>query len=132
MILPVSAFYAGLFGLCYFYLSVLVIKERTKGGISLGDGNIDELNRAIRAHCNFIEYVPLCLLLLICLELNTTYSAFLHGTAITLLVGRLLHAYGLRKHVLPGWQRKCGMLLTFIALITLAVANLSLVYWKSL
>lgn len=125
----ITGFYASLLGLCYFYLSVLVIKARVKGQVSLGDGGNEELNRAIRAHSNFSEYVPICLVLLVCLELNSELLMLTHGCAVALLFGRLLHAYGLRNHVGVSWQRQWGMLLTFGSLIVLSVANLALIYW---
>lgn len=129
MPVAISAFYAGLLALCYFYLSVLVIRGRLRGQVSLGDGGIDDLGRIVRAHGNFAEYVPLSLILLVCLEINSAYYILLHACAITLLLGRVLHAYGIRNHVGASWQRQWGMLMTFAALIVLAVANLTLIYW---
>ena len=125
----ITAFYAGLLSLCYLYLSILVVRERSKNDVSLGTGDVEELNRAIRCHSNFSEYVPICLILLACLELNSGFEYIIHGCAIALLFGRLLHAYGLRNHAGSSWQRKWGVLLTFCSLSVLAIANLSLIYW---
>lgn len=132
MSLMVTAFYTGILGLCYMYLSGLVIRARIKGNVSLGDGGNDELSRLIRAHSNFVEYVPICLIQLACLEINSSMSWLLHLCAIALLIGRLLHAYGLRHHAGANWQRFWGMVLTFTALIALSIANLSLLYWSAM
>lgn len=129
MSVPITAFYAGLLGLCYLYLSGLVIQGRISGKVSLGDGGHESLNRLIRAHSNFSEYVPISMLLLLCLEINSAYSVLLHVCALSLLFGRIIHAYGLRHHPGTSWQRLWGMLLTFGALLVLAVANLTLIYW---
>ena len=59
MVLPITAFYASLLGICYLYLSFLVIGVRRKNQISLGDGGNEDLKRLSRAHGNFSEYVPI-------------------------------------------------------------------------
>ena len=60
--------YAALLALYYIYLSVNVIKIRKAEGISLGNGSNTALERATRAHGNFIEYVPISLILVFLLE----------------------------------------------------------------
>lgn len=125
----ITGFYASLLALCYLYLSGLVIAERKKASVSLGDGGVEDIKRTMRAHSNFSEYVPICLVLLLCLELNSHFVYIMHGSASALLFGRVLHAYGLRNHAGASWQRVWGMLLTFGALLTLSVANLFLIYW---
>lgn len=130
MHLAITAFYASLLAICYFYLSVLVIKDRRSEKVGLGDGGHPSLRRLIRAHANFNEYVPICLVMLACLEINTHQYGLAHLFGLTLLVGRVLHAYGLKLHEGASWQRLAGMLMTFIALLGLAVANLFMVYWS--
>lgn len=125
----ITGFYASLLALCYVYLSALVIAERRKGSVSLGDGEVEDLRRTIRAHSNFSEYVPICLVLLLCLELNSHFVLIMHGSASALLFGRVLHAYGIRNNTGASWQRVWGMILTFGSLIVLSVANLFLIYW---
>lgn len=124
MVLPVTAFYASLLAICYLYLSALVIAVRRKARISLGDGGNEDLRRLNRAHGNFSEYVPITLILIVCLEANMGQVWWLHVLASALLFGRLLHAYGLRQHEGASWQRIVGMMLTFSALLGSAVVNL--------
>ena len=49
MTLTLTAFYAGLAGLLYLFLSIHVIKQRIVLHQGLGDGGDDTLNRRIRA-----------------------------------------------------------------------------------
>ncbi|EOD81422.1 membrane-associated protein [Grimontia indica] len=90
--------------------------------MALGDGNEKLLNKAIRAHGNFAEYVPFALLLLLMVELQLEQqSPYLHVLGITLLVGRLLHAYAVSQPNEPLKFRVYGMLLTFLVLIASAL-----------
>lgn len=126
MSLEITAIYASLLSIVYFALTVMVIKQRRAGAVSLGDGKIDALSKAIRAHANFIEYVPICLILILVAEVNGSHDAFLHGFGIALLLGRLLHWQGILAAT-PGLPRILGMLLTFAVLLGLAVLNLFLI-----
>ncbi|GEA13401.1 MAPEG family protein [Alteromonas sp. KUL49] len=130
MILPITAFYVSLLGICYLYLSFLVIGGRRKFQVSLGDGGNEDLKRLTRAHGNFSEYVPITLIMVACVEANTGPHWTIHGLGCALLFGRVLHAYGLRNHGGASWQRVSGMLLTFAAMACSAVANLVLIHYS--
>ena len=47
----------------FFRLFMDVVKLRRANKISLGHGKNSKLERAVRAHANFIEYVPLSIML---------------------------------------------------------------------
>jgi uncharacterized membrane protein YecN with MAPEG domain len=125
---PITAFYGGLLGITFMYLSILVIQGRRSGKISLGDGGDNHFLGVIRAHANFAEYVPLILVLMLVAEINLAHVAVLHGAGVALLIGRLVHAYGLKHHSGASWQRVSGMLLTFVALIGLSIQNIVSLY----
>jgi uncharacterized membrane protein YecN with MAPEG domain len=129
MLIPISAFYASLLAMLFFYLTVLVIINRRGKKIPLGDGGDSHFQQYIRAHGNFTEYVPLVLLMLIIAEINGSSSLALHIAGVCLLLGRGLHALGLIRHFGASWQRVSGMLFTFSALLILALLNLYLLYW---
>ncbi|NDV91972.1 glutathione S-transferase [Alteromonas sp. 345S023] len=129
MVLPITAFYVSLLGICYLYLSFLVIGIRRAKQISLGDGGDEDLKRLTRAHGNFSEYVPITLIMIACFEANAGQAWGVHALAAALLFGRVLHAYGLRQHTGASWQRIVGMLLTFAAMLIAAVANLALIHF---
>jgi uncharacterized membrane protein YecN with MAPEG domain len=129
MVLPITAFYASLLGICYLYLSFLVIGVRRKNQISLGDGGNEDLKRLSRAHGNFSEYVPITLIMVACFEANTGQGWAVHALACSLLFGRIFHAYGLRHHAGASWQRLVGMVLTFLSMLVAAVSNLLLIHF---
>ena len=60
----VTPLYVALLALWLLVLSARVIRERQAARVSLGDGGNRRLQRAIRGHANFVEYVPLALLML--------------------------------------------------------------------
>src|SRR5688500_7985052 len=62
--MPVFFVCAGLLGLLAVSLTVSVGRMRMQKKIYLGDGGDPEMLAAIRAHGNFMEYVPLCLALI--------------------------------------------------------------------
>lgn len=125
---PITAFYAGLLGILFFYFSVLVVRGRFAKKISLGDGGDHHFQQVIRAHGNFSEYTPLVLILLFIAEVNLSNPVILHLAGTALLAGRFIHAFGLRRHSGTSWQRISGMLLTFASLLTLSVMNILILY----
>ena len=116
----VTPLYAGLLALLFFALSLRVVQMRGTG-ISLGDGGIEALQRRIRGHANFAEYVPLLLLMIGSLELGQLPAPWLHALGASLLVARLLHGYALS--FTGGWKfgRFWGTLLTFVLLAVCGV-----------
>ena len=60
----ITALYTSLLGILWLSLTMFVILGRWKYGVSLGDGEERDLNRRIRAHANFVETVPLAVILL--------------------------------------------------------------------
>ena len=82
--------------LTIFYIRLFknVVNLRRKFKIPLGsDKNID-LQRAIRAHSNFIEYVPFSLILSMFLYFHN-YLIFCCLSSFFLLLGRTLHHRGI-------------------------------------
>ena len=78
-----------------------------------GHGDVSELDKAIRIHGNFSEYMPIALVLLGVLELGGLADTWLHVFGATLVVGRLLHAAGLSKTKGTSLPRLVGVLSTF-------------------
>lgn len=118
----ITGLYAGVCGLLLIGLSGLAIRLRVRNRISLGDGGNVLLQRAIRAQGNFIEYVPIALLLMLLLELGRASPAMLHGLGMTLLLGRVIHAISLYRAI--GRLRVAGQFLTFVVIAAGAVALL--------
>ncbi len=82
---------AGLFSV----FSLVVVALRARHDIPFGDGGNEMLNRAIRVHGNFSEWVPLTILLVGSVEALGAPAGHLHGLLATLLEARIFHAVGL-------------------------------------
>ena len=87
--------YAALLALIYVLLSIRTLGLRRKLKIPIGDGGNKLMLRAIRVHANFGEYVPLGVILLMACEMLAAPTLLVHALGMTLLTGRLLHAFGL-------------------------------------
>jgi hypothetical protein len=111
----------GALGLVYVVLSFRVIGGRWRHRVSLGDGGNAAMQRRIRAHANFAEYVPLLLLLMALLELAGASRGALVPCGIALVVGRVLHAIGIEIPKAPNPYRFLGGLITFGLLIAYSV-----------
>ncbi len=116
----ITLLFASLHVLLMLALAVRVVGHRRALKIGIGDGGDMRLARKVRAHGNFIENVPLALLMLGLLELSGLGAPWLWGLGGTLLLARALHAYGLSRHagVSPG--RFWGVILTWAVLLAMA------------
>tara|TARA_B110000305_G_C18822366_1_gene351978 strand:- start:67 stop:495 length:429 start_codon:yes stop_codon:yes gene_type:complete len=88
------------------------------------DGEITEkkLNRNIRAHGNFSEYVPLFFILLLTLEIiSNTSFAYLLAACVIFTYGRLAHAVCFAFYDYSPFLRISGMVATYIGLVMLAI-----------
>ena len=119
----VTSIVAAVLTMVFIKLSFNVIRLRRKNKVSLGSGCHDDLERAVRTHGNFVEYVPFGIILIACLELNAAPWWLLAGGGITLIIGRLVHAIGMNAPPTDFRMRVLGMKVTFFALVTLAFLN---------
>lgn len=97
MNLPITSLFAGILALFLVPLSLNVGRQRLRARVGIFDGGDKKLGRAIRVQGNFIEYVPLALVLFALIELNGGAAWWLYGLGVVLVVARLLHAYGLSR-----------------------------------
>lgn len=124
MSFPVTTVYAALLGLLLVYLSLRVSQNRRRARISLGLGEDAELERAARAHGNFVEYVPLALILIMLLEQETAQSWIVHVLGAALLAGRVLHAIGMNVRATVNAGRFWGTALTWLVILAASLLNL--------
>jgi uncharacterized membrane protein YecN with MAPEG domain len=120
--ITISAFYAGFVGLLLLALSGMVVKNRLRARVSLGSGDDPQLERAVRAQANLVEYAPMTLLLMAILELGGAAPWLLHGCGSIFLVSRVLHATGMANPALPLQGRRAGIVGTWVVLLVLSVA----------
>ena len=87
--LEVVALYAAVNILVLLVLAVLVMMGRRKHKIVLGDGSNEDFTRAVRAHANAAEYIPVGLIGLVLLALLDPAAPLwtLHVAGISLTLG---------------------------------------------
>ncbi len=125
--MPVFYVCAGLLGLLAAALTVHVGLMRGRKRINLGDGGDAEMQAAVRAHGNLMEFAPLTLLMI---YMASDFYGFrmVAALSVALLVARVLHAGGMLglvpKGRLMGTAASCIIL--GIASILLAIAGLGL------
>lgn len=125
--------YVALLGLLFLVLSVRVTNTRRSARIALGEQNNDELQRRVRAQANFIEYVPLCIILIWLMGQTGAPMLLVHVLSALLVVGRVLHAYSILIHEPRHGRyhaRVAGMVCTFTVLGIASV--MLLVQWMGL
>jgi len=111
--------YAALLALVLLALSYNVVRLRRRHQIGIGTGGNEELARAVRAQANFCEYVPLALLLLALIEFSARAPGWsLHLLGFALVVGRVLHGFGLARSSGASKGRVAGTLLTWLVLLS--------------
>lgn len=71
---------------------------------------------AERVQANFVENVPLALIVLYLLEVSGAGAQIVHGCGITLVLLRLLHAWGLARYEGANYPRLIGAQGTFLLL----------------
>lgn len=125
MPIVVTPVYAGLLALLYVFLSFRVIRRRRGARINLGDGGDAEMQRRMRVHGNFAEYVPLGLILMFLAEWMHQSVYVIHLMGLLLLFGRTAHAVGVSHNPQISPLRVAGMVGTFAALIIGAIVNLT-------
>jgi len=151
MIIPVTSLYGGLLGIGYSVLGLQVTLNRLSLGLALGDGTVEiakdiqkqrdekeskkrylTIQRAIRVHANYGEWVPWVLILMGSLEANNAITRkALHIAGITAILGRILHITGIYSgDDSMGTGRKVGYLSTLGLIVTLGGVNVYKAYEK--
>lgn len=109
----ITGLFAGIFALAQIILSIRIAKMRWKHKVSLGDGGVDELQTAMRIHGNFVETVPIALILLALMELGGAPLWLVYVLGLAMVISRMSHAYALSTPPGYGRFRVLGMSLTF-------------------
>ena len=125
--MPVFFVCAGLLGLLAVALTIKIGLLRGRKRINLGDGGDAEMQAAVRAHGNLIEFAPLTLLII---YMASDFYGFrtVAALSVVFLVARDLHAGGMLGMIPKG--RLVGALASTatlgVASILLAIAGLGL------
>jgi uncharacterized protein len=109
---------AGLLGLLAVALLSNVGRVRGKTRVFIGDGGNTELITAMRAQANFVENVPMALLLI--WLVSTFYgAATVAALSVLLVVARVLHAAGMLGYLKFG--RAAGATITLLVLVVASI-----------
>lgn len=125
MHLHITLLYAGLAGLLLVIFSFNVMQNWVR---VTGEGRETDrsMRRAERLLSSFVEYVPLGLILLTLIELKDVPAMVVHVLGASLVLGRLIHAYGSNEIPAAGLLRFVGAQMTFLML---AVASFACLYY---
>lgn len=115
----ITAIYAGILGLLAVFLAnqVLYVRLRPKEQPKW------RADATFRVQSNFVENVPLALLLLFLAEYVGVQAQAIHGFGVSLVTLRILHAWGMSRTEGANYPRLIGAQGTFV-LISILSATL--------
>ena len=122
MTLEITPIYAIPLALLLFLLWLNVVKRRGATAVSIGYGDDVVLHENIRKHGNFIEFVPMVLVIMALAELRGANGTALHVAGIVLVLSRALHPFGLHHERAMHVLRIVGNTGSLIALFVAAGA----------
>ena len=121
---PITTLTGGILGLMTIILSVSVVIQRARTRASLDVTTDDKLQVCARVFGNFIEYVPIALILLALCEANGAGVRILWTIGGLLVLGRVIHAFGLSVTKPVTVARVIGMMFTWVSIGIASVVNL--------
>lgn len=117
----ITLLYAGLLGILSLILAAAVGRRRGAAGISIGLGDDAALLVANRRHGNFVEFVPMALILMALLEMNGVGAMTLHVFGLVLTVARICHPLGLHSDTMSTPLRAIGAGATFLLTAVMSI-----------
>ncbi|MEC8439496.1 MAG: MAPEG family protein [Pseudomonadota bacterium] len=116
----VLALYVGLNLLLTFLLALNVVRHRFKGD------SVDQvkLEKAVRAHGNNTEYVPIILIGLGVMAMTGASAQTIGILGGTLFVARIFHAYGIQQPKMPNIFGMVGNITTWLVMLCVATTLL--------
>ena len=118
--IPITGLFTALLALLMIFLALQVVKLRRKKKVGLGDNGDKDVELAMRVHANFVEYVPMMLILMAVYELNGGSTLILYIIGGLMLFARTIHCIGLSKSAGITFGRFYGTLLTWLTTMFLA------------
>ena len=116
----VTAVIAAILAFIQIAITMRVGLMRMSSKISLGDGGNKELTKRIRGHANFIENVPMALMLILLNELSGLDDNWLYALGGGLILFRVLHYISIVFNV-HGLVRPIGMTGTLLTMLVSAI-----------
>ena len=123
---PINAatLYIGFFVLLFLLLKLNGGRVRSGAKVSIGDGDNEDMKRAMRVQGNAVEDVPITLLGILALAHLSAPVMLIHGLGGGFLFFRVLHALGMGGAPGLGFGRAVGTLGTLIVLMVTAISCL--------
>ena len=119
-LLSVTPIYIAILGLLFIPFTLRAGLYRVQSKIFIGTGDDPEMLRRIRGQGNFVETVPIALLLIITMELVGAKDMWLHGLGIALVLGRICHYVAITE-IGPSVCRPIGMVSTLLTILISSV-----------
>ena len=110
------ALYVGLNLLLTLVLAINVVRHRFKGD----SGDPVALEKAVRAHGNNTEYVPIILVGLGVMAVMGASAQTISILGGTLFVARVFHAYGIQQAKVPNVFGMVGNIVTWLVMLCVA------------
>ena len=127
MSIQITAIYAALLGVMMIVLRTQVSILRGKTGISIMHGDNMNLAESMRRHGNFIENVPMALILMAFAETMAAPAMMVHAMGVALIAGRVIHVTGI-DHTRPAAPaRIIGGILSTLPIL----AAIGFIAWKT-
>ncbi|MEQ8483804.1 MAG: MAPEG family protein [Pseudomonadales bacterium] len=120
--MPVTLLYAGVLALLAVLLANQVLYVRLRGGREPDW----RANATERVQANFVENVPLALVLLYLVEVGGAGATAVHVLGSLLVLCRVLHAWGMSRNAGANYPRLIGAQGTFLLMSVLGVGAIYL------
>jgi len=127
MFLPITLTFAAAAALLNLWLAMRVGRLRMSEKVLHGDGGSERLLKRMRAQSNYVEYTPFVLILTGLVEMAWDSPTWLWILSLLYIIARVAHAFGMDANV-PAKSRMFGIIVTFLAILTLSGAALYTVY----
>ena len=124
-----TIFHALPFVILFLILSIQTIRLRRRYSIGVGKEAPLALQKAIRAHSNFIEYTPFTLFMIYLFDLEFDSKILMSVFLVVFFVGRVSHAYGISQMKENLKFRVFGMFCTFSVLFAIVTRSLFFYFW---
>ena len=124
MSLPVTSFIALPMTMLVIGLAYRVAALRIRKKIGLGVGSNKALAKAIAAHGNAVENIPLALILFGLAELQGANTILVSVCGVIFVAGRFLNGLGVSRHTGNSFGRFYGIILSWIIIVLLALINI--------
>lgn len=123
----VTLLVAAALALMNLWLALRIVRLRFSKHVSFGHGGDALFEQRVRAHGNLTEYAPIALILMALIEMHGASPTGLWALGTLLVVGRLLHPFGLERPA-PNAFRALGMMFTWGVILLLAIWALVIAY----